>query len=53
MLEKEKKYVLNLFISIFTFTFTTAITILQIVNNGNVLTDGRNEKDYVRREQIC
>ena len=53
MLEKIKKYLKNSFISTFTSTFTAAIIILQIVNNGNVLTDGRNERDYIRREQFC
>ena len=33
--------------SVFTFTFTTTRLILQIVNNGNVLTDSRNERDYI------
>ena len=37
----------------FKITFTATIKILQIVNNGNTLTDGRNERDYIRREQIC
>ena len=32
----------NIFISAFTFTFTTTIIVLQIVNDGNVLTNGRN-----------
>ena len=30
-----------------------AIITLQIVNNGNILTDGRDERDYRRRERIC
>ena len=53
MLEKMKKYLKNSFISTFTFIFTAAIIILQIVNNGNVLTDGRNERDCIRRERFC
>ena len=50
MLEKIKRYLKNSFISTFTFTFTTAIIILQIVNNDNILANGRNERDYIRRE---
>ena len=52
MLEKIKKYLKNNFISTFTLTFTTAIIILQIGNNGNILANNRNERDYIRREGI-
>ena len=52
---------------VFTFTFATTIIMLEIVfdgniltdgrnektvNNGNMLRDGRNERDYIRRERI-
>ena len=53
MLEKIKKYLRNSFILAFTFTFTTAIIIMQIVSNGNVLMNGRNERDLIRREELC
>ena len=52
MLKKIKKYLRNSFILAFTFTFTTAI-IMQIVNNSNILTNDRNERDLIRREQLC
>ena len=67
MFEKIKKYVENSFILVFTFTFATTIIMLEIVKDGNILTDGRNEKivnnsnilrdgrnerDYIRRERI-
>ena len=54
MLEKikKKKYVKNSFISTFTLTFTTAIIILKIVDDGNILMNGRNRRDDIRREQI-
>ena len=50
MLKKIRKCLQNSFIS--TFTSTTTIMILQIVNN-DILTDGRNERDYIRRERLC
>ena len=49
---KDKKILKNSFISTFTFTFTTTIIIMQIFNNGNILTNGRNERDYIRRERL-
>ena len=67
MFEKIKKYVRNSFILVFTFTLATTIIMLEIVNDGNILTDGKNEKivnngnmirngrnerDYIRRERI-
>ena len=50
--KKKKKYVKNSFISTFTLTFTTAIIILKIVDDGNILMNGRNRRDDIRREQI-
>ena len=51
MFNKIKSYLQNTFILTFTHTFTAAIIILQIVNNGNILTDSRNEREYLRRKQ--
>ena len=48
MHEKIKRYPKKRFISTFTFTFTTAIIVLQIANNDNILTNGRNERDYCK-----
>ena len=48
MHEKIKRYLKNRFVSTFTFTFTTAIIVFQIVNNNNILTNGRNERDYCK-----
>ena len=49
---KRLKIPKNSFISAFTFTFTIAMLILQIVNNSNILRNGRNKRDYIRRERL-
>ena len=46
----KKKCLKHNFISTFTFSFTTAIIIFQTFNNSNILTNGRHERDYIRRE---
>ena len=43
MFEKIKKRLKNTFISTFSYTFTV-LTLLLIVNNGNILTDGSTNK---------
>ena len=45
-LDKIKNFLQTTFILTFTYTFTAVIIILQIVNNGNILTDGR-EREYL------
>ena len=49
-LDKIKSFLQDTFILAFTYTFTAAIIILQIVNSGNILTDGR-EREYFRKKQ--
>ena len=54
MFEKIKKVLQNTFISIFSFTFTV-LTILLIVNNGNILTDGstnKREQERLQRQRL-
>ena len=41
-LQKLKIYIKNIY-------FAIVIIILQIVNNGNILRDGRDEREYSRR----
>ena len=33
------------------YIFAIVIILLQIVNNGNILTDGRDEREYLRRRK--
>ena len=49
---KHKILPKNIFISAFTFTFTTTIIVLQIVNDGNILTNGRNGRWYKKRATL-
>ena len=49
MFGKIKKILKNTFISTFSYTFTV-LTILLIVNNGNILTDGSTNKG--KRERL-
>ena len=49
MFEKIKKILQNTFISTFSYTLTV-LTILLIVNNGNILTDGTTNK--IERERF-
>ena len=53
MFEKIKKILKNTFISTFSYTFTV-LTILLIVNNGNILTDGStNKRERERLQRQC
>ena len=48
-----KKILQNSFISAFSYTFTV-LTILLIVNNGNILTDGStNKRERERLQRQC
>ena len=49
MSRKIKNIVKNTFIATFNFTFTV-LTILLIVDNGNILTDGTTRK---REKELC
>ena len=53
-LNKIKKYLKNNFISVFTYTFSTLIIILETVNNGNILTVGSGTREEkVASKEIC
>ena len=53
MFEKIKKILKNTFILTFSYTFTV-LTLLLIVNNGNILTDGStNKRERERLQRQC
>ena len=53
MFEKIKEILKNTFISTFSYTFTV-LTLLLIVNNGNILTDGStNKREQERLQRQC
>ena len=53
MFEKIKKMLKNTFILTFSYTFTV-LTILLIINNGNILTDGSTNKiEQERLQRQC
>ena len=54
MFEKIKKILKNTFISTFSYTFITVLTLLLIVNNRNILTDGSaNKRERERLQRQC
>ena len=53
MFGKIRKILKNTFVSTFSYTFT-ALALLLIVNNGNILTDGSTKKrERERLERQC
>ena len=51
MINKIKNFLQNTFVLSFSYTFTALIIILQIANNGNILTDLR-EREYFKKKRF-
>ena len=52
MINKIKNFLQNTFVLSFSYTFTALIIILQIANNGNILT-GLREREYFKKKKVC
>ena len=52
MINKIKNFLQNTFVLSFSYTFTALIIILQIANNGNILT-GLRERESFKKKKVC